>query len=795
MMIKFPVKLEFLDNGDKKVLSMPKGWQTLEKSKPIGRSKNWAVLTGQKTDITVIDVDIKNGKNGVESLCDVGIDLDDYNTYAVKTQSGGYHYYFKYDERFKTSANIISGVDIRNDGGCVYAGDRYEILKDCEPVKLPEELYEALYLSKTEEQDDSTESAETKEYSGNINLKYYDLINRLPDEWFNDYDKWIKIIYALRNGAVDGDLSKDESYDTAYKLMKEHNEDKWGSKYESEFTRVFNAEMKYKDKRFTIGSVVNKVKAINNESFLEWKNAHSNKNKVSDDSLRVNFKRTFDSDRNVELVVKLLDQMGKTFDEFRESICDETFKQRTELAFWSDEHCVVSNCVNNDFDKDFRSFERLLKTMVFHSREIVMRFITYFIHEFYVFSSANSKVCYIRAKPTKTNSRTIRNYDIKDFTHISIRVQFGDSGGKSFKLAELLTEIPFHKFDSQCYIWNHDPSDLSAFSLAIPFKAKVLDRKVRESELLPDWLYYVKVILCYRNEEKWIWLRSYLANIIHQPNERTEVLLLLYSVEKRLGKSTLKAWLDMVFGIDNVGKVENMSDAFGVRGAPQLLGKRLAWFEELTECKNTFRACMDRMKTAITDSRTTYRKLYHEVSEIDNTNEYIAATNHLVGVLEDRFTVFKVNPERKDDREFYTKLRADLQGEETDKIITYLKDFTTSLPMKIIKTKEYESMLGNSSESIVQYIKDLKSTTDELSSANKLNTYLYADKDVVYNHYLRWCEKDNESKLAFNRFKEKICHYDPSIVYKKIKIDGACRMAFTFTNEFFNGDGILPEEE
>ena len=778
-MIKFQVKLEFLDNGDKKVLSMPKGWQNLEKTKPIGRSKNWGIQTGKRSGITVIDVDIKNDKNGVNSLIDAGIDLDDYKTYTVKTQSGGFHYYFEYDERFETSANVIPGVDIRNDGGCVFAGARYEILNNAEPIPMPEEVFEALYPKSNSPS------------IGDINQKYYDLVNLLPNEWFNDFDKWVKPIYAFRNGVVDGDMTKDEAYNTSKQLLIDRSQ-----KFdEKEFDRVFNLEMKYNDKRFKIGSIVNKVKIIDQIGFEQWKTSHSPKSKSCDDSLRVNFKKTFDSERNEEEVVKLLDQMGKSFDEFRDAICDETFKQRTELAFWADKHCVVSNCVNNDFDKDFRSFERLLKTMVFHSREIVMRFITYFIHEFYVFSAANSKVCYIRAKPTKINSRTIRDYDISDFKHISIRVQFGDTGGKSFKLSELLTEIPFHKFDSQCYVWNHDPTDLSSFSLAIPFKAKVLDRKVLESDLLPDWLYYMKTILCNRDEDKWVWFRSYLANIIHQPNKRTEVMVLLYSVEKRLGKSTLKAWLDMVFGVDNVGKVENMSDAFGVRGAPHLLGKILAWFEELTDCKQTFRACMDRMKTAITDNRTTYRKLYQEVSEIDNTNEYIAATNHLVGVLEDRFTVLKVNPERKDDRAFYTKLRADLVGEETDKIITYLKDFTTSLPMKIIKTKEYESMLGNSSESIVQYINDLKNNECYLPTENRLDRYLFVEKDLVYNHYSRWCEKNRENQLPFNRFKEKLSHYDSSIVYKKIKVNTTGKMVFTFKMDFFKDDDGDAEEE
>jgi hypothetical protein len=39
--------------------------------------------------LTVIDVDIKNGKNGLQYLKEHGIDLDDYDTIKVLTPSGG----------------------------------------------------------------------------------------------------------------------------------------------------------------------------------------------------------------------------------------------------------------------------------------------------------------------------------------------------------------------------------------------------------------------------------------------------------------------------------------------------------------------------------------------------------------------------------------------------------------------------------------------------------------------------------------------------------------------------------
>jgi hypothetical protein len=118
-MIKFSVKLEFLDNSAKNILSMPKGWYFLDKSKPIRKSKKWAIQTGKRSDITVIDIDIKKDKNGMEEMIEAGIDLDDYGTYKVKPQSGGFQYNYRYDERFKTAANLLQGGYPKRWGLCV----------------------------------------------------------------------------------------------------------------------------------------------------------------------------------------------------------------------------------------------------------------------------------------------------------------------------------------------------------------------------------------------------------------------------------------------------------------------------------------------------------------------------------------------------------------------------------------------------------------------------------------------------------------------------------------------------
>lgn len=194
---------------------------------------------------------------------------------------------------------------------------------------------------------------------------------------------------------------------------------------------------------------------------------------------------------------------------------------------------------------------------------------------------------------------------------------------------------------------------------------------------------------------------------------------------------------------------------------------------------------MDRMKTAITDSTSTYRKLYHEVQQIENTNEFIAATNHLVGVLEDRFTVLKVNPERKDDRCFYGKLCSYMVGEETNKFIAYLKRFTTSMPMPIHKTKEYESMLSNASESIVQYLSDLKESLDDVHFTNKCDKHYHISKNMLFDHYTQWCSRNNEKPLTFLKFKDKLIHYDSTILYKKMHLNDVQVWGFEFPFECF----------
>lgn len=100
---------------------------------------NIAIATGAVSNLLVLDVDVKNGAKGEESLAELVKQYGDLpETRKHRTPSGGYHLIFKYPGyHVPTRANIHkvkSGLDIRCDGGYIVAppsvidGNEYEVV-------------------------------------------------------------------------------------------------------------------------------------------------------------------------------------------------------------------------------------------------------------------------------------------------------------------------------------------------------------------------------------------------------------------------------------------------------------------------------------------------------------------------------------------------------------------------------------------------------------------------------------------------------------------------------------------
>lgn len=95
-----------------------------------------AIITGKISNLTVIDIE----KGGITKYLP--------QTMIIKTGGGGYHYYYRYTDKFKNSVRIRELTDIRNDNGYVIAppsrhksGKRYLYHKGNEITEFPHHLF------------------------------------------------------------------------------------------------------------------------------------------------------------------------------------------------------------------------------------------------------------------------------------------------------------------------------------------------------------------------------------------------------------------------------------------------------------------------------------------------------------------------------------------------------------------------------------------------------------------------------------------------------------------------------
>ena len=100
------------------------------------------LATGEGSGVWVLDLDVKNGVDGLASIAHMDIP----DTYTVETPSGGRHLYFLHAEGVRNRAAVLPGVDVRGDGGYVVAAGSktpiggYRVVNPTRPVEAPPEV-------------------------------------------------------------------------------------------------------------------------------------------------------------------------------------------------------------------------------------------------------------------------------------------------------------------------------------------------------------------------------------------------------------------------------------------------------------------------------------------------------------------------------------------------------------------------------------------------------------------------------------------------------------------------------
>jgi len=271
--ISFSVRITVKDG--KKVVAFPPAWAklTAETCTQFQVPSNGLVyLTGNKNGFIVIDADeVKAVLNGQPIPGAIISELEASCEAIVKTPNGR-HFYFKTEETYTSSTNILWNntvvpfLDIRGDGGCIIAPPshyikaaktlRYEWMKGGidTVAELPASVSAALAIKATQQ----TIYQEYIEVSNEDIIT--ELLTALPIKVWDSYDTWIQIGMILYNCGMSCDVWDSFS--------------KQSSHWKSPGCR--DAWRSFAKGPLTIGSLWRLVKLYSPDNFVQLQRKHIN---------------------------------------------------------------------------------------------------------------------------------------------------------------------------------------------------------------------------------------------------------------------------------------------------------------------------------------------------------------------------------------------------------------------------------------------------------------------------------------------------------------------------------------
>lgn len=180
---------------------------------------NVAIACGKVSgNLVVLDVDMKNGKNGKRSIEIWEAEHGDFpETVMANTPSGGQHYYFRVEDpsQYKNTVEAIQGVDIRGDGAYVLVypsgiggdGKMYTWrhgVSCTETAEVAEANESVLELLRKNSRDSKPQDAAKRQ---RVNMRH------VPEGQRND------TLYKFASKMVGSGISRDAALDAARKEM------------------------------------------------------------------------------------------------------------------------------------------------------------------------------------------------------------------------------------------------------------------------------------------------------------------------------------------------------------------------------------------------------------------------------------------------------------------------------------------------------------------------------------------------------------------------------------------------
>ena len=281
------------------------------------------------------------------------------------------------------------------------------------------------------------------------------------------------------------------------------------------------------------------------------------------------------------------------------------------------------------------------------------------------------------------------------------------------------------------------------------------DKLPEEIQLL---LHHIKIVLASGNPKHYLYIMSWLTQIIKTPWKPTDIFL-LFQGNQGSGKTIVSDFLvKHVFG-KHLSLSTSGIDSLTSRFNGAVKSKLFVCCNELTTVeggKGSFNSAFDRMKNLITDRLVQIEHKGLEHVQIDNFCNFIGNTNHsFTAKLEKgdrRYACFEVNNEYIKNYDYFDKLGDALNQNTGDMFYTYLLNYPEEKMVdlrRIPETNIRKQLINNSRNNVEQFISDFK---DELVDMDDRSWVIKDEKKItsssLYSVYTNWCCKNGESSFS-----------------------------------------------
>lgn len=790
---------EFSDlyNDDMEWVTMPlngkkpttTGWQNLTESVEVSQGQNIGIVCGAASNLTVVDIDIKDKGMEIWERLITAIDIPE--TPTVKTGSGGLHLYFQYDVEVKTSAKCVTidwgevhekiGIDIRSNKGQVVAPPSVHPEKKTEytwqihPEQIEAQFMPAIlkelvtgkmmlkFNHKTQKfrivpfknpsaKQTMAQENKTYEYEGEEKLRK--VVMNLSVQRAENRDDWIKVIFAIGQTARENEVDLSElaidfskrsaKFSTEADVLEKYNALGegitpktlfWMLKKDNPdmFKEICGVKKQTVDKTLAFNSLINDIISQTTVSKQEVKTdevKQEDPNETPDEPDEVKQEDPNEQPDDPEEGERSANALPQAVDEE----IDERAKRSANALPQADTLPQVDEEPHNWQFSDYKKFllgEVDTKYVLEYMKEAIPHVINK--GSDLIFSKNILDDGSISYHPISVPFHQMNNFPIeyKGNTVPMATLYQGVYLANSYRYMDF---VPYLK---------EDPTPDTTFNIFEGFKYKYDEFQPEMLALITCILYHITHIICGGSEELSEYLLDWIAQIFQHPEDKIGIAILLKSTKQGAGKNVFTDFLMEVLGKALTYTTDRLDDLTNKFNA-YMQGKLLVVCDEVANFAGYKLA--DSLKSNITCTQRPIEVKGKEVFSIACRARYIFTSNSdiplRISQYDRRYLAIEVSDAKVGDRQYFKNLIEEMKSEDSMRaFFLYMSNRDISkrefrnIPMTALK----KELMLESIPSAIQYLMEVGSgeREDNLGEFNK-DDVLKVFSVGFYDDYSNW---------------------------------------------------------